>query len=469
VNVPGAISKSFCYVSWPAILGAGCLSEFIENSPYNDTLTTATYFSLDSYYSPAYFKVARTFVGLDVEDSVLSIRLFNVVLASLFFLWALAVSTPPIKRALALSWGLAIIPVGIFFIASINPSSWMILSVGTYWAFLATALSPRISSKRRSAAWLGALATSLVALGSRTDAVLYLSIATAAILVLQWRAIARHLNKTAIFILIALSTLIGVLGVRIFTNRFPTLNLSWGSDIATDGLPVPLKTISEMPVFFFGLFGGQGFFSDIRTARENFPDIRISGFLYGLGWMEFNLPSFIGLFGATSALVVIFLMLRNLSASKALAVFLLIFSSASVILVLRATVDFRNSSQVQPRYFFPLLIAGLGIVLVARIKKKPLLSNAQGWFLVIVLTVSGSVAWLATATRYAVGPYATLTDFGQPYEWWWHIGPGRLGWFIFTIAVTGLWLFATVFLWGRVSRRALESPAKTPIGAQPDD
>jgi len=469
VNVPGAISKSFCYVSWPAILGAGCLSEFIENSPYNDTLTTATYFSLDSYYSPAYFKVARTFVGLDVEDSVLSIRLFNVVLASLFFLWALAVSTPPIKRALALSWGLAIIPVGIFFIASINPSSWMILSVGTYWAFLATALSPRISSKRRSAAWIGALATSLVALGSRTDAVLYLSIATAAILVLQWRAIAQHLNRAAIFILVALSTLIGLLGVRIFTNRFSTLNLGWGSDIAADGLPVPLKTISEMPVFFFGLFGGQGFFSDIRTARENFPDIRISGFLYGLGWMEFDLPAFVGLFGATSALVVIFLMLRNLSVSKALAVFLLIFSSASVILVLRATVDFRNSSQVQPRYFFPLLIAGLGIVLVARIKKKPLLSNAQGWFLVIVLTVSGSVAWLATATRYAVGPYATLTDFGQPYEWWWHIGPGRLGWFIFTIAVTGLWLFATVFLWGRVSRRALESPAKTPIGAQLDD
>jgi len=464
VNVPGAISKSYCYIQSPT--GAGCLSSFIETSPYNDMLITSTYFSLGSNYSPMYFKVARAFVGLDVEESVLSIRMFNVVFASILLFWALAVGTPPVKRALALSWGLALIPVGIFFIASINPSSWLIFAIGTYWAFLATALSPAIASKRRALAWVGVGVSALTALGSRADAFLYLSITTLAIVVLQWRTIARHLNRTAILVLVGLTAVIGFLGWRIFSNRYATFNLNWGSDIPIGGFSAPFKTITELPSFFFGLFGGQGFIADVLPAEFNLEGIRTTGFVYGLGWMEFDLPSFIGVFGGVSALVVIFMMLRRLSWSKAITALILVSSFGAIVLVLRAIVDFTNTSHVQPRYFFPLLLASIGIILIEPLRKRALLSRPQGWFLVVALTFSGSVAWLAAATRYAVGPNAVITDFGQPYEWWWHIGPGRLGWFLITMCFTGLWLFATVWLWGRASKSTLDSnAAKLEVGA----
>jgi hypothetical protein len=439
-------------VAWPADKGAGCLSNFIETSEYNDMLISTTRVSLDSTYSPAYFKVARAFVGMDVEDSFLSIRVFNVILGSLFFLTALVVSTRPIKRALALSWGLAIIPVGIFFLASVNPSSWLIFSIGTYWAFLATGLAHGISRRQRIFAWLGALSSVAVALSSRTDAIIYLVIISVAILVFRWREIAHQLNKVTLLALLALSALISIIGSWIFFNRFTVPNFSWGSDIPSGGLPAPLKTLSELPAFFFGLFGGQGSYSEIKTGLDDVPGARTSGFVYGLGWVEFNLPSFVGIIGATSTLIVIFLILRKISIHKTVTLLILIISFAAVILALRANIDFQNFNHVQPRYLFPLLLAAVGIALISSIKRRPLLSRTQASLLVIALTFSGSIAWLATASRYAIGPSALITDFGQPYEWWWHIGPGRLGWFVFTAFVTGVWVFSTVWVWGRVQR-----------------
>ncbi len=453
-NVPGAISKSICYVSWPAVAGAGCLSNFIETSQYNDMLVTIPKVSLDSTYSPAYFKVARTFVGLDVENSILTIRLFNVALGTLFFLWALAVSPISIRRALSLSWGLAVIPVGIFFIASINPSSWLIFTIGTYWAFLATALARDTPRQQRMWSWIGVVFSALFALGARTDAVIYLAIGTVAVLILRWRAIVNHLGKSNIFLMVGLLGVVGGLGAWIFLRRFSVLDFSWGSDIPSGGLPAPLKTISEIPAFFFGLFGGQGSYSEIKTGLDNADGVRTSGFVYGLGWVEFSLPSFVGIVGATSAIVVIFLVLRRLSISKAVIILFLLFAFASVVLLMRANVDFQNYRHVQPRYLFPLTLASLGIILIEQVRRRPLLSTPQASILVALLTFSGSIAWLATATRYAVGPLAVLTDFGQPYEWWWHIGPGRLGWFIFTACVTGLWIYSTIWVWGRVKQPA---------------
>jgi hypothetical protein len=452
VNVPGAISKSTCYVSWPAVAGAGCLNDFIETSPYNNKLVTVSQVSLNSTYSPAYFKLVRIFVGLDVENSIRAIRLFNVALGTLFFLWALVVSPNPIKRALSLSWGLAIIPVGIFFMASINPSSWLIFSIGTYWAFLATALARDTAKKQRIWSWIGAIFSGLIALGARTDAIIYLAIGTLAVLILRWRTISSHLNKSNIFLLVGLLGMVGGVGAWIFFRRFSIPNFGWGSDIASGGLPAPLKTVSELPAYFYGLFGGQGSYSEIKTGLDDAAGARTSGFVYGLGWVEFSLPAFIGIVGATSAIAVIFLMLRRLSINKSVTTLFLLVSFAGVVLLLRASVDFQNSSHVQPRYLYPLMLASLGIILIERVRRRPVLSKPQASILTALLIFSGSIAWLATATRYAVGPLGVLTDFGQPYEWWWHIGPGRLGWFIFTASVTSLWIYSTIWVWGRAKQ-----------------
>lgn len=450
VNVPGSISKSTCYISWPASTGVGCLKNFNDTSEYNDELVNTTRVSLDTWYSPFYFKAARSFVGPDVEKSVLSIRFFNVSLASLVFLWALAIATPSVRRALALSWGLVLIPVGMFFMASINPSSWLIISIGTYWAFLATALTPGVEKKRRIFACLGALASALLALGSRTDAVIYLVITSIAIAALQWKAFNKHLSKGFLIALVSIFSLVMVLGGLIFFRRFTLINLTWGSDVPSGGLPAPLKTLTEMPSFILGLFGGQGSFSEVKLAYENLPGIKTSGFTYGLGWTEFEIPAFIGVFGAVCTFAVMFLVIRRISASKALSITILVLAFAAVILALRAQVDFNNTSHVQPRYLFPLFIASVGIMLISQIKRNPLLSRTQAGLVVSLLTIAGATAWLATATRYAVGPNALMTDFGQPHEWWSDIGPGRLGWFLFTLLVTGAWLYSTVWVMGRM-------------------
>lgn len=455
VSVPAPISKSFCYIKWPATAGAGCLSDFVENSYLADTLTSTSYFSLDSTYSPLFYKAIRTFVGTDVESTIVTMRVLNVLLAAIIFFWAFAVSTKTIRRALMLSWGLAIVPIGIFFISSINPSSWMITGIGTYWAFLATALSPEPSRRSRIFSWAGVAFSAGLALGSRTDAVIYLSILTLAVAILNAGNIRRHLNRITLIALVIVSVLIIWIGSRIFSNRFGILleerNLSWGSDIPSGNLPAPLKTISELPAFFYGLFGAQGPFSDVYMGLYATEGIRTSGFSYGLGWTEFDLPSFVGIFGGTATLIVLFIGFRTLTLNRLISVAVLVVSFATLILLVRATIDFTTIAQIQPRYLFPLALASIGTALVVKIHDSPLLSRSQTLILVLVLTISGSIAWLATASRYAVGPKGVLTNFGQPHEWWGSVGPGRLGWFIIASAAMALWVYSTIWIWGRKS------------------
>lgn len=58
-------------------------------------------------------------------------------MASAPFLLAIILIASPIAvaRADALSWFLVLVPLGFFYVATSNPSSWSIISAGTLWAF----------------------------------------------------------------------------------------------------------------------------------------------------------------------------------------------------------------------------------------------------------------------------------------------------------------------------------------------
>jgi hypothetical protein len=462
--VPEYLVQSQCYVDFPATQGAGCLKEI--SGKY---VTTPRFASDQNVYAPLYFRTVNVFASSDYPQTVLLIRLFNVALASLLLAWAMWVSTPAVKRGLALSWGVALAPVGTFFIASINPSAWLIASIGTFWAFLVSAISSKPDKSVRTVfLWVGLVFSMIVALGARTDAVIYLSITAVSVVIWRWKSIIAGLGLKRI-IPLAFVLAVGLfVGTRIFLNRFTSFNFTFpGAHTGTDQPNAIIKTLVEVPAFVLGLLGGQRPLVGLSTGPGNWlqEGSTYAGFGYGLGWTDFSLPPLVSIFAGMGLAALIFITMRQYSVSKVLSLAFVVLSTLALILLLRATFAFAWTNEIQPRYIFPIFLAFVGLALTVRLRKNPLLNRLQVSVLFLGIWTSSSIAWLATATRYAVGPNAAYTNFGQTPAWWWNIGPGRLGWFLITVVVSGVWAFATIWVWGRMSRSSFKEEVRAKVAS----
>ena len=441
-TVPETLAYSWCYARWPGQISAGCLNE-LTNNP---VVTGRISFDTLKYKLP-FYSAMRAFAGTDVTYSVQVMRILNVLIASLLFFWALTSANWSLSRALALTWGVAMIPVGIFFVASVNPSSWTIIGVGTFWVFLASLLSSSPKSRGRTISLsLGAITSALLAVSSRTDAGIYLILSVIAVAIWRWRFIKNHLPKK-FGIPLAAITAIGVGALAfIWSRKFGGFGLSFPGAQTSMDQPVPaIKTLLEVPAFVFGLFGGQSAQTVLRDseAAMGLDGYRPVGFIQGLGWTETQMPSLVGIMTGAAVMALILAGWRRYEKSRAIAFIVLVFAFVAQILFVRAQFDFSAALLIQPRYLFPPTLVIIGIALALK-GPKPFLNRFQAVALSSGLAVAGSIAWLATSSRYAIGPQATYTNFGQQVEWWWPIGPGRLSSFIIVTVVTTLWFTVSI-------------------------
>ena len=261
--VPETLVYSWCYSRWPAQISAGCLNELTMN-PVETNRVVGDRF----VYSIAFFDAMRVMAGANVELSVQVMRLFNVLLASVMFFWALKSANWAIARALALTWGVAMVPLGVFFVASVNPSSWTIIGVGTYWAFLVSLMSksPKTLARKVSLS-LGVVASALLAMLARTDSGIYLIITTLAIIIWRWKFISVHLSRGLKLLAVAGLSIATLLTVWIQVRRYQVFPFSFPGANPSSDQPVPaIKTLLEVPSFIFGLFGGQSARTTLRDS-----------------------------------------------------------------------------------------------------------------------------------------------------------------------------------------------------------
>jgi hypothetical protein len=136
---------------------------------------------------------------------------------------------------------------------------------------------------------------------------------------------------------------------------------------------------------------------------------------------------------------------RTYERTRVLAFLLLIGAFLVQILLMRSYFDFTSAAFIQPRYFFPVALVIIGIALSMK-TSKAFLNKFQALGITTLLALAGSIAWLALSSRYAIGPEATYTNFGQAVEWWWPVGPGRLTSFLIVTVVTTIWVVVSVNL-----------------------
>ena len=450
VVVPRIVAYPACYVTWPANLSAGCTSEVDYTPTYTERIDPER-----GGYPGGFYWAMGWLAGKDVVSSVQVMRIVNVAVAAALLGLALAVTRPAIRRAVAMSWGVAVIPVGIFFIASTNPSSWTIAGVGLYWAFLLSALQ---SLHQRSARfWLsvvGAGVSAFIALVARNDSGIYLALSTLAVGLLAWKrsAIPRWALAIVLSVLAATSALVVFVAYRNWYLSFP---LSFpGAQTATDQ-PNPLvKLLLEVPGFFVGLLGGQRPLNVLTDSgfNQGLDGYRPTGLLYGPGWAEMNLPSIVAIGILLAVAIVLAVGFNSYRRTRVVAFAVLVVATIMQIVIMRAMADFAAFWEVQPRYFVPILLVIIGVGAMNTRVGKALMTRVQALMVMTLVVVSGSVAWMSVAARYAVGPDAAFTNFGQAADWWWETGPSRLVWLCLTIVFTSLWVVATVWNYGTKPR-----------------
>jgi hypothetical protein len=448
--VPRVIAYPACYVNWPASRSAGCTQENSYSLIYTERFDTPNF----GYPGP-YYWVMGWLAGKDVVSSVQAMRIANVALAAVLLGLALAVTRPVIRRAVALSWGVAIIPVAIFFIASTNPSSWTITGVGLYWAFLLSTL--KSLHHRNARFWLsvvGAGASAFIALVARNDSGIYLALSSVAVGLLAWNrsAIPRWVLALVLSLLAAISAFVVFAAYR---NWYLSLSLSFpGAQTATDQPNPVVKLLLEIPGFFVGLLGGQRPLNVLSDSGVNqgVDGYRPTGLLYGPGWAEMNLPSIVGIGSLIAVAIVLAVGFNSYRRTRIIAFAALVVATIVQIVIMRAMADFAAFWEVQPRYFVPILLVIVGVGAMNTRVGKALMTRVQALMVMLVVVMSGSVAWMSVAARYAVGPDAAFTNFGQTADWWWETGPSRLVWLCLTIVFTSLWVVATVWNYGTKPR-----------------
>lgn len=464
VLVPQKVAQANCFALENG-LNARCTwllsDEFVRSNRINPTTGA---------YPPVFYAAMRAFVGPDVNRSVLIMRMVNVLLAGALLGLALAVAPIVIRRAVAVVWMVALIPIGIFFIASVNPSGWVITGLGLFWAFLWSAIRLPASARiERAGAVVGVLMSAALALGARGDAVVVLGLSIVATTLIEFQRIRTRLSPLWLGVSLgALFVLVSILAWAFNIGRYLSqLSLSFPPGNAQTDQPNPIiKTLLEFPAFVAGIFGGQ----QPWTQRESVNDwgeagYSWHGFTYGVGAVDVINPSIAAVLAGAAVAAVVFLGIGRPPRRKLIALALLGTAFIGQVLVMRALVGFGAfwsggvQWSLQPRYFLPLAMVIVAFAVVALPGSKPFLTRGQATLLAVAMSVAAVTSLMATMARYVHGQDRSWLQFVPEDGWWWSWGPSPTAFIVLGGIASVIYMTSLAY----ASREAVtKGPARTP-------
>lgn len=397
------------------------------------------------YYPPIYYATMGPLVGDTVAETTIAVRWANVTLAVVMAMGSVALSARPLRRAVAGSWVVSSVPLGVFVVSSINPSAWTVIGVAAIWG-------PLISFLRESGPYDGrsfgrivlVLGAALMALGSRTESVIFVAVvAVGAVLIataIPWASVPLS-QRYRLWLPVALM-LQAVLFNYTFRGRKSSGEIT--------------ETFSAWEIVTRGL--------DSTLAALHSP---------ALGSMDTHMPVLVGGLALAAYAATVVQGLGSMDRRKA--VVLSAFVIVAFAVLARILMSASHVGRLQPRYFLPFVFLAAGLALLplwSRPTPKP--SPLQTAVVLAVLAIANSVALLQTLGRYIVGvaypftPGITRTptpgvvrSSGRP-GWWWDSIPFTP----FTVWVLGSAMFTAVLI--VVWFMSVASPAATALEPEPD-
>lgn len=381
----------------------------------------------DGNYPPVFRVAMRAFVGSDIDGSVQRMRIANVLLASVLLVFTLMICRPRIRRAVAVTWLVGIIPFGLWFIASDNPSSWAIIGVGLFWALFRNWIaSPSLTSRQAWWSLLGVLVTTVIAGGARSDAGLAIVVSALAVIVLSIPTLRSHPRRLWLLLIpavlgvlslsVRLRSLGGLDGIRLGTMT------ETGPSTTSDLVAQWIRYTWELPTLLAAAFGYE---------RPDF--LQASTYIFGISNQDVLLPAIVPIFTVSSVAIVLFWGVNRTSWPRLGALATILLAMAVIPLLTLSRFDFRN--MFQPRYILPLLLAFVGVAALAPLTRSSQWGRLQATLIAGAMATAGSVSLLTAIRRFTNGQSETWLSLGFTPEWWWPGLPHPLAlWVAGTIA-----------------------------------
>lgn len=390
-----------------------CLTE----SP-NDFLKTNR-FNQYKQYPNIYYSFVSNFINTNTIFSVYFLRFINIVIASLVIFLLLIVSPTHINLPFSRLLSTALFPVGIYFIASNNPSSWMITGLITNWAFLGS-LIWNIKTGQSKLLIIGSsfgyIISGFLASVSRFDSIYYLLTLNLCSLILfvERKLVSKYFVKLlpliSIIFLLSASMFFQNSGADRVLSNLKIGNISYiPADISNDQPNSIINTLIELPSYILSIFGGQ------RPYWTPYSGDLPWEFAYGVGWLEFSFPSIVAILLIFSMTLLLANSVEVYTRKNLLILVSLIFSIVIFIVGWRLIKNYAPYYYFQPRYLAGFIIASFGLLLTT-IKIKPL-SPIQTSLIFLSSAVASVISWMSISTRYSLGPNHSLTNFWGNESW----------------------------------------------------
>jgi len=252
-------SAAVCYAFHPETSGK-CVFGVPTNSVLDERFDRGG-------YPGGYYRFMHLFVVSDPYTTTYVIREVNVVLTALLGLLLVLAAAPPTRRLMAYAIASTYVPMGMFLVASINPSSWAVVGVTTtafaFHSYWLAETRPRVLAN----AGLAAVGVAMSA-ATRTDAALFAALTALALLVLHFAAARRHLVRLVLPVIVIA---VAVADYATSSQASATLTGSGiGQGETGPGWSALLRNAVNLPNL---LLGNQG--------------------LWNLGWLDTPMPSIV--------------------------------------------------------------------------------------------------------------------------------------------------------------------------------
>ena len=411
--VPSAIARDYGNLDTTSLNG-----QFAANYRNN----------LSGLYPNGYYWFASKFVRSDVNTSVIILRWINVFIFSFFVLSANNFLPKNMQKGFALAFSILLMPLGLFIVASNNPSSWAVTSVGTYWVFLYVFLTEKVSIKRIFAGCLCGL-SALIGMSARADASAYLVVTTLVVIALvhsrklvEIKNILKQLILPAAVSICAIFSFLTALQSRAISSGFIAVNGLAGRDASSPikfDLSGFIYNLTKLPGLFAGIFGLEG-------------TLGILG-----GYITFYMPDLVPL--SMVFLLGVFISHGRSQRAK-LEVTTLVALFALIALMPLVVLNRSNAllpSLVQSRYLLPITIPLLGIYLSGSMIEKSIRTSRMLKHITFMILVASYAVALHKTLRVFVSEQGSIQlNLNQSKIWWWNEGPspmtvllfGTLGW-----------------------------------------
>ena len=430
--IPSAIPPATCYAFHPEE-SAACWD------PTQTGMTRVDRANADGLYPKAFYATMSVFASPNVAASVMAMRLFNGAFAVGLLTAAFWALPRRMRPALIISVAATSVPLGVFVLASINPSSWAILASATVWVTLYAA--SQVAGRGR---WLLiglAVLGAFIGAGARADSAIYAVFAVMLALILAGRPRLSNLipfSAGAAILVIAVAFYLGA-----SQGGAVVSGLAGGSASLSKAQIV--SNLFEVPSLWVGALGG-----------------------WALGWIDTNLPSVVEVLATAVFAGALFVGLRRATLTRGIAVALGLASMWLVPFILLYQSRTVVGDLVQPRYILPLMVMALGVASL-RPGAARAWSGPRLWLAGLALTIAYAVALHTNIQRYTTGVDRLTFDPGSGAEWWWALAPSPLAvWIAGSLAFAGVFVLLQFAILrreaARTSRRASRpaAPAMMP-------